>query len=233
MSKAKMGNTYGFKKGHKINTGRKHTVEHIKKQRKAKLGKPRAGNPENWKHTQETKDIMRDIKKGGKHTERHKENQRKAQIKRWENPKERKKMSEKMKGRKITWKKKIGQANSIALKGNKLSEKTKEKIRKGVTKHGLSYTKEYKRFNCSKRRARLRNAQGDLTFEKWEEIKKKYNYTCLACKKREPEIILSVDHIIPLIKGGKNSCDNVQPLCIICNKIKYTKVTDFRNLNNI
>lgn len=37
------------------NKGQELSPEHIEKLRSAKLGKPRAGNPENWKHTEETK----------------------------------------------------------------------------------------------------------------------------------------------------------------------------------
>lgn len=37
------------------NKGKELSPEHIEKLRLAKLGKPRAGNPENWKHTDETK----------------------------------------------------------------------------------------------------------------------------------------------------------------------------------
>jgi 5-methylcytosine-specific restriction endonuclease McrA len=151
----------------------------------------------------------------------------------------RKRIGKAMKNRILSkeWRNKIGLSNSISHRGIKLSEKHKKRIKEGVRKskgfkHGLSLTKEYSRFRCSSRRILLRNAQGDLTFEKWEKIKKKYNHTCLCCKKKEPEIILTVDHIVPLVKGGKNSCDNVQPLCIICNKIKFTKVVDFRTVNN-
>lgn len=37
------------------NKGKKLTPEHVEKLRLAKLGKTRAGNPENWKHTEESK----------------------------------------------------------------------------------------------------------------------------------------------------------------------------------
>jgi hypothetical protein len=44
--------------------GKKFTNEHKEKLRLAKLGKPRAGNPEKWKHTEETKRKNSEAHKG-------------------------------------------------------------------------------------------------------------------------------------------------------------------------
>lgn len=56
-----------FKKGHKgYNSwlGKKMSEESRKKMSKAHLGKPRAGNPESWKHTEETKRKLSKSHKG-------------------------------------------------------------------------------------------------------------------------------------------------------------------------
>ena len=71
-------------------------------------------------------------------------------------------------------------------------------------------------------------AMGSYTFGEWELLKKQYNHTCLSCLKKEPEIKLSQDHIIPLSKGGSNNIENIQPLCFSCNSRKYTKTIDYR-----
>jgi 5-methylcytosine-specific restriction endonuclease McrA len=71
--------------------------------------------------------------------------------------------------------------------------------------------------------ARRRGAKGSFTFEEWEELKKRYNYTCPMCGRKEPEIKLTVDHIVPISKGGTNDISNIQPLCLECNLKKGTK----------
>ena len=69
---------------------------------------------------------------------------------------------------------------------------------------------------------------GKLQYGIWFKIKKFYNFTCLRCLKNEPEIELTIDHIIPISKGGLHTKSNIQPLCRSCNSIKHTKSIDFR-----
>jgi 5-methylcytosine-specific restriction endonuclease McrA len=86
-----------------------------------------------------------------------------------------------------------------------------------------------------KRRARVRGVEGSYTAQEWENLKKQYDYCCLCCGKREPEIVLTADHIIPLEWNGKNGfistnyISNIQPLCRSCNARKGNRhATDYR-----
>lgn len=80
----------------------------------------------------------------------------------------------------------------------------------------------------AKRRACKAAAGGEFTAQQWLELKVKYSFSCLCCGRREPDIQLTVDHVIPLVKGGSNNIDNIQPLCTSCNSKKYDKTIDYR-----
>ena len=60
-----------------------------------------------------------------------------------------------------------------------------------------------------------------------EFIKKRDNYTCKHCTLSvmgEPHLLLEVDHIMPISKGGLSTEDNLQALCWRCNRSKSNKV---------
>jgi 5-methylcytosine-specific restriction endonuclease McrA len=78
------------------------------------------------------------------------------------------------------------------------------------------------------RRARERNAFGSFTRSEWVTLLDAYSHTCLSCLKSDPEVKLTADHVVPLVKGGSNTIDNIQPLCGPCNSSKGTKIIDYR-----
>lgn len=84
-----------------------------------------------------------------------------------------------------------------------------------------------KLFRNMRYRARKRGAEGSHTIQEWFELKKFYGNMCLCCKRTEPKVKLSEDHIIPLSKGGSDYIDNIQPLCVSCNTRKHARVIDY------
>lgn len=61
-----------------------------------------------------------------------------------------------------------------------------------------------------------------------EQIKQRDHYTCRHCGvsvQQEPHLLLEIDHIIPLSKGGLTTADNLQTLCWKCNRTKGSKNT--------
>lgn len=62
-----------------------------------------------------------------------------------------------------------------------------------------------------------------------EFIKKRDNFTCCNCGNSthvEPNLLLEIDHIIPVAKGGRTVEDNLQTLCWKCNRAKSDKIID-------
>ena len=92
--------------------------------------------------------------------------------------------------------------NSIAKKKYRKTEKGKEKIRE------LKYIR------------RNKNA-GKFDLKAWSEKLEKLDYKCQICGTRDR---ITIDHIIPLTKGGTNHIDNIQPLCHSCNSSKGNKI---------
>ena len=58
-------------------------------------------------------------------------------------------------------------------------------------------------------------------------IKNRDNYTCCSCGNStyaEPNLLLEIDHIIPVAKGGCTEESNLQTLCWKCNRAKSDKI---------
>ena len=136
---------------------------------------------------------------------------------------------------------KIPEERRLKLVGRKLSEEHKKKIsqksalrgeRHWQWKGGITKNKEYRSWIKNKHNRLKRIAEGNYTWKEWKELKKKYNYSCVMCGRKEPEIKLTIDHIIPISKRGTNWISNIQPLCRSCNSKKGKKV-DYNFINAI
>jgi hypothetical protein len=84
------------------------------------------------------------------------------------------------------------------------------------------------RLRRARRRARLLAAGGSFSTIEWLALCARYDFRCLACSAREPQIRLEPDHVLPLASGGPNTIDNIQPLCRSCNSRKRAKHRDYR-----
>lgn len=60
-----------------------------------------------------------------------------------------------------------------------------------------------------------------------EFIKQRDHFTCCNCGNStniEPNLLLEIDHIIPIAKGGLTTTENLQTLCWKCNRAKSDKI---------
>ena len=55
------------------------------------------------------------------------------------------------------------------------------------------------------------------------EVFKRDSFTCQYCGRSAPEVVLEVDHIVPVSKGGTNDLFNLVTSCKECNRGKSNK----------
>lgn len=91
---------------------------------------------------------------------------------------------------------------------------------------GKSQSPEYVRRASHDRRVQKQNNGGSYTLEEWGALCAKYDNKCLCCGRGD--VLLTVDHVTPVTKGGSNDIANIQPLCKSCNSRKHNKVIDYR-----
>lgn len=80
-----------------------------------------------------------------------------------------------------------------------------------------------------RRRARIKGNGGSFTAAEWAAIKLAQNHRCLMCDRQEPDIQLTIDHVIPISRGGINEAGNIQGLCKSCNSKKHRNTIDLRS----
>jgi 5-methylcytosine-specific restriction endonuclease McrA len=174
---------------------------------------------------------------GKHHTEKAKEKISKSEKGKYISEETKKKISEALKGNTNTKGKHLPPFSeetkrhmSEARKGKHHSLETKRKMSEALKgnkngwKGGISSQKGYHNFMIEKRRVKKLGNGGSHTLGEWENLKAQYNWTCPMCGRKEPEIELTEDHIIPLSKGGSDNIENIQPLCRSCNSKKYTQI---------
>jgi hypothetical protein len=68
------------------------------------------------------------------------------------------------------------------------------------------------------------NRRKDLSKRQRFEVFKRDSFTCQYCGESAPDVVLNVDHIIPVAKGGKNAITNLITSCFDCNSGKSDKL---------
>lgn len=90
----------------------------------------------------------------------------------------------------------------------------------------MAHDREQARRREFERRLALSSTPFPFTQDEWIALCNRYDNKCLCCGSLDD---LTIDHVHPVSRGGRNSIDNIQPLCRSCNSAKGTKHTDYRS----
>lgn len=97
------------------------------------------------------------------------------------------------------------------------------KWRKSNMEHVRAYDRKRfkespnKRFNNSQYSIRRSNIVGKFTISEWTLLKWIFSERCAYCGEQK---VLTIDHVIPITKGGTNYIENILPACKSCNSSK-------------
>lgn len=73
-------------------------------------------------------------------------------------------------------------------------------------------------------RIKREGAPGGHTETEWQTVCEAWDRRCARCGERRP---LTLDHILPISRGGTDDITNIQPLCSRCNDIKGTQAIQY------
>lgn len=76
-------------------------------------------------------------------------------------------------------------------------------------------------------RAREQGIVGTITTQDWMDVLRENRNRCAACLSRDKK--LCIDHVIPVYFDGKNTRENIQPLCRSCNSKKWIRTVLYLN----
>jgi 5-methylcytosine-specific restriction endonuclease McrA len=79
-----------------------------------------------------------------------------------------------------------------------------------------------KRLDFHRRRNKIKLLE-PIDKNEWLEKLKSFGSKCVNCGSSEK---ITIDHIVPISKGGTNHINNLQPLCGYCNSSKGAKIKD-------
>jgi 5-methylcytosine-specific restriction endonuclease McrA len=103
-----------------------------------------------------------------------------------------------------------------------VTDRTYDRVRSSLSKQGtrLPFTRPLSGPERAKVKPAMRRAVYDRD-----------GWRCRACQRnlREPHAFATIDHILPIIRGGKSVMENLQTLCRKCNASKGANVYPVRS----
>ena len=88
----------------------------------------------------------------------------------------------------------------------------------------LETARSYRRWRSMARAgkaAEIRGILGTIFYDDWMKLLRRHGFRCAYCSS---PCLLTMDHVVPLSRGGKHTIGNVLPACKVCNCKKSNKL---------
>lgn len=102
-------------------------------------------------------------------------------------------------------------------------ETHKEADREYAIRYATTPAAKLCRKRCNARTKAIRRALGPIDMKGFAAKCADLQWVCQLCGKILTPETVTVDHIVPVAKGGTNALENLQPLCQHCNSVKRDK----------
>ena len=113
------------------------------------------------------------------------------------------------------WRKTHGKENS--LKAQKWNRKNRERYNERMRLWRQDNPDKVHRTNKINQAKRKKAKVFKVTVKDWKKLLNQYNFCCFYCKDKGE---MTMDHIIPISRGGNHSIGNIIPACKSCNSKK-------------
>lgn len=110
-------------------------------------------------------------------------------------------------------------------RGKASRERTREHRRATQERYRRLHLDRWRMYAHTRRALKMGNG-GSYSITEWHAMCDLFGNVCLCCGSDGP---LTVDHVVPLAKGGRNDIAALQPLCRMCNLRKHIQTTDYRD----
>lgn len=99
-----------------------------------------------------------------------------------------------------------------------------DKCRADARRYQIAHPEIFK-IHSANRRDRVRAGGGGYTLSEWKDELAKHPFGCPRCHHPWSEALKpTIDHVVPIAKGGLNLALNLQPLCFPCNMQKGNRI---------
>jgi 5-methylcytosine-specific restriction endonuclease McrA len=102
-------------------------------------------------------------------------------------------------------------------------EPTKERARVWIAANP-ERVRESRRTHAERRRATMAGLPNTLTASEWQETLAYYHHRCAYCLRPLSDIEIIQEHVVPVVREGGYTQDNIVPSCKPCNDRKGTKL---------